>query len=179
MKFLVRIQSGSKTAEHSVDVPAGSATRRDEGKTDVLLDGQVVRTDWAATAPGIYSILIDGQPYRVRTWRSLTPSHGVGAYTVAAGAHVFELQLRDPLRSRHSYSVAQTGPQDLRAPMPGKVVKILAEEGASILEGQGLLVIEAMKMQNEVRAPRSGRLEKIHVSEGEGVEAGSRLVRLT
>jgi pyruvate carboxylase subunit B len=62
--------------------------------------------------------------------------------------------------------------------MPGKVVKVLVTEGQQVSSGDGLLVIEAMKMQNEIRASRAGRVEKVHVSEGDGVEAGFRLVRL-
>jgi biotin carboxyl carrier protein len=62
--------------------------------------------------------------------------------------------------------------------MPGKIVKILVLENQQVGEGQGLLVIEAMKMQNELRAPRPGRVEKVYVLEGSGVEAGFKLLRL-
>ena len=62
--------------------------------------------------------------------------------------------------------------------MPGKVVKVLVTEGQQVSPGDGLLVIEAMKMQNEVRASRSGRVEKLHVTEGVGVETGFKLMRL-
>ena len=62
--------------------------------------------------------------------------------------------------------------------MPGKIAKVLIAEGQQVSSGDGLLVIEAMKMQNEIRALRSGRVEKIYVSEGAGVETGFRLVRL-
>jgi pyruvate carboxylase subunit B len=62
--------------------------------------------------------------------------------------------------------------------MPGRIVKILVSEGQEVRGNQGLLVIEAMKMQNELRAPRAGRVERVYLAEGRGVEAGARLVRL-
>ncbi len=64
------------------------------------------------------------------------------------------------------------------APMPGKIVKILVTENQEVSRDQGLLVIEAMKMQNELRAPRAGRIERVYVKEGGGVESGARLLRL-
>jgi biotin carboxyl carrier protein len=70
------------------------------------------------------------------------------------------------------------GPQVLVAPMPGRIVKVLVAEGQEIQQGAGLLVIEAMKMQNELRAPRAGRVEEIYVQEGTGVESGARLIQL-
>lgn len=62
--------------------------------------------------------------------------------------------------------------------MPGKIVKVLVAEKQEVKQGEGLLVIEAMKMQNELRAPRRGRVERIYVSEGAGVETGAKLLRL-
>jgi pyruvate carboxylase subunit B len=62
--------------------------------------------------------------------------------------------------------------------MPGKIVKVLVTEGQEVSRDQGLLVIEAMKMQNELRAPRAGRIERVYMEEGRGVESGARLVRL-
>jgi len=64
------------------------------------------------------------------------------------------------------------------APMPGKIVRILVTEGQEVKRDQGLLVIEAMKMQNELRAPRAGRVERVYMTEGRGVETGARLLRL-
>ena len=63
--------------------------------------------------------------------------------------------------------------------MPGRIVKVLVPEGSEVQQGESLLVIEAMKMQNEIRSPRAGRLERVYVTEGEGVETGARLLRLT
>ena len=62
--------------------------------------------------------------------------------------------------------------------MPGRIVKVLVEENQPVAAGDGLVVIEAMKMQNELRAPRAGRVEKVYVAAGVGVETGTKLVRV-
>jgi biotin carboxyl carrier protein len=64
------------------------------------------------------------------------------------------------------------GRQEILAPMPGKVVRLLATVGDAVELGQGLLVVEAMKMQNEIRSPKSGKLERLLVKEGQNVNAG-------
>ncbi|RPJ64661.1 MAG: acetyl-CoA carboxylase biotin carboxyl carrier protein subunit [Acidobacteria bacterium] len=70
------------------------------------------------------------------------------------------------------------GPQRITAPMPGKVLKVLVAAGESVEERQGLVVVEAMKMENELRAPRAGRVREVHVQEGAPVESGRLLVVL-
>jgi biotin carboxyl carrier protein len=64
------------------------------------------------------------------------------------------------------------GPQRVTAPMPGKIVKVLVKPGDAVAARQGLVVIEAMKMENELRAAREGRVKEVHVAEGDLVEAG-------
>jgi biotin carboxyl carrier protein len=66
----------------------------------------------------------------------------------------------------------------LVAPMPGKVVRVLVERGQAVAEAQGLVVVEAMKMENEIRAPREGTISEVHVREGQAVEGGALLVVL-
>jgi biotin carboxyl carrier protein len=67
---------------------------------------------------------------------------------------------------------AAGGPQRLTAPMPGKIVKVLVKPGDEVVARQGLVVIEAMKMENELRASRAGQVKDVHVAEGDLVEAG-------
>jgi glutaconyl-CoA decarboxylase len=67
------------------------------------------------------------------------------------------------------------GPAAVRAPMPGRVVKILARPGDAVKAGSGVVVVEAMKMENEIRAPRDGTVKELRVSEGAAVEAGQEL----
>jgi biotin carboxyl carrier protein len=98
---------------------------------------------------------------------------------VSVGTRNYVVLVRDPRRRRHAEMATNLeGPQEILAPMPGKIVKVLVEESQEVTQGAGLLVIEAMKMQNELRAPRSGRVERIYVQEATGVETGSKLIRL-
>jgi biotin carboxyl carrier protein len=86
----------------------------------------------------------------------------------------YEVTVRDPrsLRSRRAMSSSGEGPQRLVASMPGKVMRILAREGDQVSPGQGILVIEAMKMQNEIRSSKTGTLKKLLAREGSNVSAG-------
>ena len=97
-------------------------------------------------------------------------------YTVAMGSRYVKLELLDG-RSvlRHPAQLGHSGLAELHAPMPGKVVQILVEEGSTVKANQGIVVIEAMKMQNEVRSPKAGTVQKIPVEEGTTVEAGALL----
>jgi biotin carboxyl carrier protein len=70
------------------------------------------------------------------------------------------------------------GKQQIPAPMPGKVVRILVSAGETVEANQGLVVVEAMKMQNEIRAPKSGTIERIFIREGQAVAAGEALVTI-
>jgi biotin carboxyl carrier protein len=72
-----------------------------------------------------------------------------------------------------------SGPQPIRAPMPGKVVKVLVKAGEAVKSGQGVAVVEAMKMENELRAPRDGTIAEVAAKDGQAVEAGQVLVTLT
>jgi biotin carboxyl carrier protein len=68
------------------------------------------------------------------------------------------------------------GPQRVDAPMPGKVVRVLVKQGDEVAEGQGLVVVEAMKMENELKSPKAGKVVELHAVEGAAVESGAKLV---
>ncbi len=102
-----------------------------------------------------------------------------GSYRATVGHRQFLLELQDPRLQRHASAPSGSdGPQEIVAPIPGRIVKLLVSENQQVTGGAGLLVIEAMKMQNELRAPHAGLVERIYVREGEGVEAGTKLLRL-
>jgi len=82
------------------------------------------------------------------------------------------------LRTRKRAGLADFGEQKLTASMPGKVIRIIATVGDQIKAGQGILVIEAMKMQNEVRSPKNGQLKKLLVGQGANVVAGEVLATI-
>jgi biotin carboxyl carrier protein len=172
MKLSVTLRSGAGASEHELEL---DGTGQD-GEGRCRLDGaDSGRANWARVEPGVYSILVGGRSYEVRVGPEAEPNE----YAVRIGSVQYRVAVHDPrTRRRASAATAAGGPKTLTAPMPSKVVKVLVREGDEVAEGQGLLVTEAMKMQNELRAPRAGRVEHIHVAEGAGVETGAPLVRL-
>ena len=123
--------------------------------------------------PDVYSVLLDGHMYDARVEE--TP---VGLVVVIDG-YRFEMEVRDPRRwSRKAAARAGDGVQTVVAPMPGKVVRVLVAHGDEVKAGQGLLVVEAMKMQNEIKASRAGRILSLTVKDGATVAAGEVLATI-
>ena len=177
MKLNLTLQHGSRASEYQLEfaaLPNGTG-----GTLAFVLDGARSEADWMQVAPGVYSILIGGRSHEARVTTQPGDAAGEVIRAVTVGTRQYRVAVRDPRRRRSSSPAAgRDGPQEIRAPMPGKILKILVSESQEVAQGAGLLVIEAMKMQNELRAPRAGRVQKIYVAEGMGVEAGSHLVRL-
>jgi biotin carboxyl carrier protein len=139
-----------------------------EGRWHCRLDGREIRMDAVLARPDVLSILIDGKAYEIKRERTATDMHlWVGAARYAAEVH-------DPksLRSRRAGTADEKGPRRLVAPMPGKVLRVLLQEKAEVELGQGILVVEAMKMQNELKSPKKGIVQKIVAGEGAAVNAG-------
>ena len=123
--------------------------------------------------PGVYSVLLDGRSYDARVEE--TPA----GLVVVIDGYRFEIEVRDPRRcSRKDAARGGEGMQTLAAPMPGKVVRVLVAPGDTVEAGQGVLVVEAMKMQNEMKAVRAGRILSISVKEGATVAAGEILAKI-
>ena len=123
--------------------------------------------------PGIYSVLMDGRSYDARV------EDAPGGLVVVIDGYRFEIEVRDPRRRmRGSGGRSGEGLQTLVAPMPGKVVRVLLEPGDPVEAGQGVVVVEAMKMQNEIRAPRAGKVLSIAAKEGATVAAGEVLATI-
>jgi len=143
-------------------------------------DGKPLVADGEEISPGVYSILIDGRSYDTQVSKRAGDAEGyLSPYVVTVGLRHYLVEIRDPRRwRRDGAGVQEKGPQEIVAPMPGKIIKVLVSENQEVVRNQGLLVIEAMKMQNEIRAPRAGRVERIYAQEETGVEAGVRLLRL-
>lgn len=177
MKLHLKIDSGEATpSEHLIELDLPRSDDVAIGQCTV--DGQSLEIDGVQVAPGVYSILWQGRSFEVRLAR---PGAGEkpGRWVVIVGSRQYLVEVQDPRRSRRSAGAGRPSePQDVLAPMPGRIVKILAAEGQSVAQGQALLVMEAMKMQNEIRAPRSGNVQKIYTAEGASVESGAALVRL-
>ncbi len=142
------------------------------GGWDCRLDGREVRLDAVLTRHNVLSLLIDGISYEVK--RELTASD---LHLWVRGAR-YGVELHDPrsLRSRKRDGDDAQGAKKLVAPMPGKVVRLLVREQSAVQAGQGVIVVEAMKMQNELKAPKTGTVQRILVAEGANVNAGETLV---
>ncbi len=180
MKLNLTLQHGSKSSDHRLEIASPRGEARGRGPLEFVLDGAPCQADCIPIAPGVYSILVSGRSYEVRV--APAAPHGVGNSNrriVTIGPRNFTIEIHDPRRRPGAAAQAdQSGPREILAPMPGKIVKVLAEKNQEVAQGAGLLVIEAMKMQNELRAPRAGKVAEIYVAEGAGVETGARLVRL-
>jgi biotin carboxyl carrier protein len=140
---------------------------RVDGRWDCRLDGKPVEIDAVLPRRDVLSILIHGQAYEIKRERSATDLH------LWVGSARYGVQLRDPrsLRSRAGADDGK-GPRKLVAPMPGKIVRVLAPENSAVEAGQGVLVVEAMKMQNEIKSPKKGVVRKMVATEGANVNAG-------
>src|SRR6201987_929310 len=132
------------------------------------IDGSALEADAVQIAPGIYSILVDGVPLEVR----VEPDGGSLRLTVAD--REWRAKIGDPREWRRNRGGAAEaeGRQQVSAPMLGKIVRVLVEAGDSVNARQGLFVVEAMKMQNEIRSPTSEKVERLLVTVGQTVNAG-------
>jgi biotin carboxyl carrier protein len=138
-----------------------------EGRWSCRVDGREVEVDAVLARPNVLSLRIGNKAYEVKCERV-----GSGVH-IWVGSRRFSAEVRDPrsLRGRVRATDDQ-GPKKLSAPMPGKVVRILMRQGDEVEAGSGVLVVEAMKMQNEVKSPKKGTIQKILVGEGTAVNAG-------
>ncbi len=177
MKFHARLQRGSKTLEQEVELMAHEAAN---GVRRFRIGSRSSEAHCEEITPGVYSLLLNGRSYEAYVSKRQGDAPGLaGPYVVVVGLRRYVVELRDPRRWRRTgSSIEVEGPQEIMAPMPGKIVKVLAAEGQEVERDQGLVVIEAMKMQNELRSPRAGRVDRIYMAEGQGVETGARLLRL-
>jgi len=166
VKYFVTI--GAQT--HEVEV---------EG-TRVVVGGVALETQLAAVlGTPLYHLLLGGESWTV----AAEPLEGVGRWALGMVGERVAVAVQDE-RSRGSEAVGAKGQPaagsggTVRAPMPGLVVRIEVAEGQQVDAGAGLVVVEAMKMENELRAPRSGMVQTVHVAIGQAVEKGASLVTL-
>lgn len=163
MKFEIQLTGATGKRKHVVEVA------RKGDACDVTLDGQPVEADAVQIAPNTISVMIGGQCFEIHITRAAD-----SAIKLQCGPHEFSAEVIDPRawRGRKHGAVEVEGRQEILAPMPGKVVRLLVAAGDAVEAGQGLLVVEAMKMQNEIRSPKSGKVERLLAKEGQAVNAG-------
>jgi len=165
MRLAIQINGG---AEDSVEILAPAPDCRFR-----LGDGPERAAQVEAAEPGVYSILTGGRSYEARV------EEHPGLLVVVIDGYRFEIDVRDPRRFRRERAGGgPDGVQTLSAPMPGKVVRVLVAAGDSVEAGQGILVVEAMKMQNELKAARAGTVLTVSAKEGATVTPGEVLATI-
>jgi len=144
---------------------------RGGGEYVVSIDGKLVEVEASFPRPGVLSLLIAGKAYRcLLDEDSDDPAMYVGHERIP-------FRVDDPrsLSARRSKGSHATGPIAIKAPMPGRVVRLARGEGDEVESQQGVIVIEAMKMQNELKSPKAGRVVRIFVEVGDAVISGQQL----
>lgn len=148
-------------------------------KWQIVVGGQKIDIDpnhldaVTEVEPGEYSVVLDGQSFEIR----LLPS--AEGWSAELNGRRVPVEVLDPRNaSRRSKNALGSGRQNVTAPMPGKVIRMLVSEGEDVKTGQGLVVVEAMKMQNELKASHPGRVISVQVQAGDTIGAGDTLVVL-
>jgi biotin carboxyl carrier protein len=163
MKFAATV--GSHT--HTVDVT------QENGRYRVTLGDQVWEVDARLTVQGIYSLLIDGVSHVADV------DDRAGECVVEVGGETYSILVEEHTRyiiRTRGGAAGGAGGQTLKAPLPGKITHVAVHAGDTVTPGQCLLVIEAMKMENELKAAAAGTVREVRVSAGQAVNAGDVLI---
>ena len=170
MKYRARI--AGPEGERSLEVEV----QLDPTGVDVALDGRKARWDVVPTPGGGFSVLrADG-----RQAEAVPRTNADGIFKVRVGAELVSLELLDELTARAQAVAGKGSPRaagDVKAAIPGRVLRILVNPGDQVAQGQPLVVLEAMKMENDVRSPRDGVIRSGEVAAGQAVGAGQLLLR--
>jgi biotin carboxyl carrier protein len=154
--------------EHALDI------RRDGARVRASVDGRDYEFEALEPEPGIYLFTLGGRVYECRV------EGGAAREMCEVRVHdvAYEVSLIDPkrLRGARGAGTETSGRAQVAASMPGKVVRVLVEVGASVEAGDGLVIVEAMKMQNELKSPKGGRVVEVRAEAGATVNAGDVLV---
>ena len=157
-----------------------------EVELEVSLEGETVHIDGQTTEARIADL--EGTPVRMLTIGDevhrivVRPAGARGHYTIWVDGFRHEVEALDErmraIRLLADATAGPAGPAPLLAPMPGMIVRVNVEVGEQVVPGQGLVVIEAMKMENELRATAAGRVKSVLTQPGSAVEKGALLVEL-
>lgn len=152
--------------------PQNLELRRGPDGWECTVEGQPRRVDVVEVAPGVFSLLLEGESFVVHVERR------GDTYRVHTRGTDLVVAVENPRRwaGRRGGPLGLSGRQKVTAPMPGKVVRVLVAANQVVEAGQGLLVVEAMKMQNEIPSPKKGVIEKLQVREGDTVDHGDVLL---
>lgn len=135
------------------------------------IDGRAYELEAHEVEPNVYLLKHENKIYQIAVSPNQNPNE---PFSVGVGANNFEIKVSDPKRLRGAAGAGEHGEglAEIKTAMPGKVVRILVEAGAEINQGDGVIIVEAMKMQNEMKSPKNGIVKEIRVAEGATVNAG-------
>jgi biotin carboxyl carrier protein len=153
--------------EHDVEV-----RRESEGTFRLSLGEEQFAVQVSEPEPGVFSLLVGDGSYEAVVRRSES------GWWVALAGRCYPVEILDPAATLVGGAAAAGGSQVIRAVMAGKILEVLVSEGDEVAPGKPLLVIEAMKMENEIRSPGEGKVTGISVQAGQAVEVGAELVRI-
>jgi biotin carboxyl carrier protein len=175
MKRELVVTVGGREIEITVEPPA--TPEAPDARWRVVVGGRELEVDARPVRPGTWSLIIDGRSHVVDLDKRAGGT-AVSSQLAEAIAKIEDARTRKLARAvAHGHGGAATG-EELRAPIAGKVVKLLVGEGDTVAAGQGVIVLEAMKMENELAAERGGKVAKVHKPAGSPVESGELLVTL-
>jgi biotin carboxyl carrier protein len=168
MASTYRLSIGDEVHEVEVDERDGRFTLR--------IDGEDVPVDLRTAGAGPASLLLDGDSFEV------VATEQEEGYEVLVGHHLFDVVVERPNLSNGAAAPGEEGaahpPAHVRTPLTGVVVDVRVEAGTEVTKGQTLVVVESMKMNNELRAPRDGTVGQVHVQQGDRVERNTTLVTI-
>jgi biotin carboxyl carrier protein len=161
----MKLQAETGDEKHEIEIKHAA------GKVFASVGGREYELEVSEPEPNVYLLKNEGKIFEA----FVSPQQKAGdPFQVQIGRHSLDIKLIDPKRLRGTVDNAEhgDGAAEIRTAMPGKVVRILVERGAAIEKGDGVLVVEAMKMQNELKSPKAGTVKDIRVEEGSTVAAG-------
>jgi biotin carboxyl carrier protein len=157
---------GERDVKVSVEELGGSSYR-------VTIDGVAHVVDAQGIAGNLWSVLYGNESFEVDVTTAPADEYEV---LIRGDCHKFTLMNEQRRAMIRAGGKGAVGKAMVTSPMPGKVVKLLVEEGQEVGAGQGVIVVEAMKMENELKAAVAGKVKEIFVREGEVVESGAKLL---
>ena len=161
----MRLRAEIENEELSLEV------RRDGERVSATVDGRSYELEVREPEQGVALLIFEGHIYECRADQDTSER---GIVNVHVGNRAYRIALTDPkrLRGGQDSGAHADGSAQIVAPMPGKVVRVLVEQGMEVEAGQGVVVVEAMKMQNEMKSPRAGKIKELQAEVGATVNAG-------
>lgn len=161
MKLIAELED----EKHTVEV------KRDANKLTADINGRIYELEASEPEPNVWLFKHENKIYQI----FVSPHERTGEpFAVNAGKRQYEIKIYDPKRLRGSNGGGESagGAAEIKTAMPGKLVRVLVATGAEIKKGEGVLIVEAMKMQNEMKSPKDGIVREIRFTEGATVNAG-------